>query len=726
VSTPFARWSWVDLRLVPVAASVWLTTLLAPLAAPFLLGSLALAVCVLAVLAGRHRRPATALILTVLAGVAVASSTAAVRGAVREGSPLRAVAEAGRTASVVLALDGEPHVLRGAGPPRVVADATVTLLVDGPTAHRLRAGVLLFGPADEWARVLPGQRVRVRVGLSLPERGDDVVAVVSARGPPTPVGEPGTVQRAAGALRQGLSDSAQRVLEPGPAGLLPGLAVGDTGEMDPVLEEDFRRAGLAHLTAVSGDTVSNPLYCPSVRAVIYTRVSSDPNDRGRSVAEQEVECRGVCERNGWDVVGLFSDNDRSASRYATKVRPQYKRLIESVEAGGCDVLVTWEASRAQRDLMAYARLRDLFERKGVLLSYSGRTYDMSEADDRFGTGLDALLAERESDQTRKRVLRAVRSNATKGRPHGRLLYGYRREYNPETRELIGQVLDEQTAPIVREAARRVLAGETPYAVAQDFNRRGVPTPTNGGRGWDLTQIRRLCVNPGYASKRVHQGKVVGEATWPPILDEATHHGLVARLSDPKRRTQRDSAIRHLLSGVALCGVCNGRIRVQKNRGFLAYLCVDGFHVSRREELVDVFVEAVTVARLERSDMVQLVMAEDDYAVAVAIAEAREKRGRLDGFCDAAAAGELSPAALSRIEASLLPEIAAAEKRAQRAALSPVVADTAGPDAAERWARLSLPPKREIIRTLMTVRIMPTKRGARSFDPEHIEISWKTS
>jgi competence protein ComEC len=48
----------------------------------------------------------------------------------------------------------------------------------------------------------------------------------------------------------------QRVLEPGPAGLLPGLAVGDTRAMEPVLEEDFRRAGLAHLTAVSGANVA--------------------------------------------------------------------------------------------------------------------------------------------------------------------------------------------------------------------------------------------------------------------------------------------------------------------------------------------------------------------------------------------------------------------------------------------------------------------------------------
>jgi competence protein ComEC len=252
VSGPHARWSWVDLRLVPVAAAVWLTTVLAPVTSPALLGRLALAACVLAAVVGRRRGPMAAVLLTVLAGVAVASATGAVRVAARDGSPLHSVAQAERTASVVLELDGDPHVLRGAGPPRVVADATVTLLVDGATRHRLRADVVFFGAADEWARVLPGQPVRVRAAVSLPQRGDDVVAVLSARGPPTAVGEPDAVQRAAGALREGLSTSAQRVLEPSSAGLLPGLAVGDTRAMDPVLEEDFRRAGLAHLTAVSG------------------------------------------------------------------------------------------------------------------------------------------------------------------------------------------------------------------------------------------------------------------------------------------------------------------------------------------------------------------------------------------------------------------------------------------------------------------------------------------
>ena len=256
MSGPLARWSWVDLRLVPVAAAVWLTTLLAPRVTPLVLGWFALALCVSALLLSRRPGPVAALILTVLAGVAVTSATAAVRGTAREGSPLRAVAEAERTASVVLELDGDPHALHGAGPPRIVGDATVSLLVDGGTTYRLRADALLFGPADEWRRVTPGQRVRVRGSFSLPERGDDVVAVISARGPPTLVGEPRSLERAAGALRQALSESAQRVLEPEAAGLLPGLAVGDTRAMDPVLEEDFRRAGLAHLTTVSGDIVS--------------------------------------------------------------------------------------------------------------------------------------------------------------------------------------------------------------------------------------------------------------------------------------------------------------------------------------------------------------------------------------------------------------------------------------------------------------------------------------
>ena len=252
-----ARWVWVDLRLAPVAVAVWVVCGCAPWFPAMHLAWGAAATGGLAAVVGR--RPAgrtSSIVLAVCAGMAVALAMAAVREAVREASPLRSAAQAGRTVELVLELSDHPHVLPGAAARRVVADATVTVLTDGPSRHRLDADVLLFAPADGWRDLSPGQPLRVRAGLSLPRPGDDVIAVVSARGTPSPVGGPGAPQGAARELRDGLAASAGRVLAAEPAGLLPGLVVGDTRAMDPVLDEDFERAGLAHLTAVSGANVA--------------------------------------------------------------------------------------------------------------------------------------------------------------------------------------------------------------------------------------------------------------------------------------------------------------------------------------------------------------------------------------------------------------------------------------------------------------------------------------
>ena len=72
--------------------------------------------------------------------------------------------------------------------------------------------------------------------------GQPVAAVVSVRGPPTLLGRPPLVQRAAGDLRAGLRRAA-RVLPPDERGLLPGLVVGDTSRMPAGLVDDFRTAG---------------------------------------------------------------------------------------------------------------------------------------------------------------------------------------------------------------------------------------------------------------------------------------------------------------------------------------------------------------------------------------------------------------------------------------------------------------------------------------------------
>ena len=248
---------WVDLRLVPVAAVVWAGSLAAPWAAPGVLTWTAVGCGLLAAGAAlRARRAVAAVVLAVLAAATVTAGTAAVRERARDASPLRSPAVMGTTVDAVLALDEDLHVLGGGATPRGIAGATISAVVTPEGVRPVGAEVLLFAPAGGWREVLPGQPVAARLGIAEPRPGDRIVAVVSARGPPAAVGRAPWWQVAAAGVRKELTAASARVLPPGPDGLLPGLVVGDTSAADPVLEEDFRRAGLAHLTAVSGANVA--------------------------------------------------------------------------------------------------------------------------------------------------------------------------------------------------------------------------------------------------------------------------------------------------------------------------------------------------------------------------------------------------------------------------------------------------------------------------------------
>lgn len=461
-----------------------------------------------------------------------------------------------------------------------------------------------------------------------------------------------------------------------------------------------------------------------MRAAIYDRVSLDRRN-GRSVAEQDAENRTACAEQGWTIAETYTDNGRSASRFATKPRENWPLLLTDLEAGRFDVLVLWEPSRGSRDLEVWARLLSACRRKGVMIHVTShrRTYDPAMPRDWRSLAEDGVDSGYESEKTSQRIKRTKAAQAAAGKPDGKLPYGYRREYDPRTGELLAQVINEEQADVIREAARRVLAGETPYAVAQDFNARGVPAP-RGGR-WDLTQIKRIVTRPAYAGKRVHRGKVLDEVVtdWPPILDELTYYACVSKLSDPSRRTQRDSAVTHLLSGIATGG-CGGRIRVQKNRGFLAYLCVEDFCVSRKETWMDAYVEGVAIGFLSREDALKLLadgqVAEDAKAAHV---EAEKLRGELREHYDNAATGKLSPTGLTEMESRLMPRIKAAERRAKAAAVSPLIRQYAQPDIAELWDDLPLSTRRDLIKSLMTVRILPARRGARSFDRATVDVRW---
>src|SRR5271166_1582581 len=104
----------------------------------------------------------------------------------------------------------------------------------------------------------------------------------------------------------------------------------------------------------------------TTRAAIYLRISNDKTGEELGVSRQREDALGVCARNGWEPV-VYQDNDRSASRYAKKPRPQYEQMITDIEAGKIRAVIVYKADRLHRKPAEGEAFIDLAERRGVNL-----------------------------------------------------------------------------------------------------------------------------------------------------------------------------------------------------------------------------------------------------------------------------------------------------------------------------------------------------------------------
>jgi competence protein ComEC len=115
--------------------------------------------------------------------------------------------------------------------------------------------VVVFAPARTFGAVMVGQPLRFRARITRPTRRDLTVAVINAIGAPT-AGRAGPVNRNAYAVRAGFAAAARHVLPADQAAMLPALVLGDMSTVTAITTEEFRTAGLTHLTAVSGANVT--------------------------------------------------------------------------------------------------------------------------------------------------------------------------------------------------------------------------------------------------------------------------------------------------------------------------------------------------------------------------------------------------------------------------------------------------------------------------------------
>ncbi|WP_326640639.1 recombinase family protein [Streptosporangium sp. NBC_01755] len=145
------------------------------------------------------------------------------------------------------------------------------------------------------------------------------------------------------------------------------------------------------------------------------------------------------------------------------------------------------------------------------------------------------------------------------------------------------VIDKETE-VIREAARRLLAGESLSSVCRDFRTREITTPTGGH--WIPTTLHRLLASARISGRREHTprstsettrpllGEIVADAVWPAIISATDSDRLSSLLSDPARdfRAQAATGRTYLLSGILRCGRCGRRMNGRPRSGVPRYVC----------------------------------------------------------------------------------------------------------------------------------------------------------
>jgi site-specific DNA recombinase len=463
-------------------------------------------------------------------------------------------------------------------------------------------------------------------------------------------------------------------------------------------------------------------------AGLYGRVSqvkADRADQERSVDQQLAENEKAAARHGWTVTARYADPGRSASRFARCARENWEKVLAAVKARQFDVLVVWESSRASRDPEEWIPLLAECRRAGIRIYVTAddELYDLTKPKHWKTLATDGIANAFSSEETSQRVKRDADASAEAGRPHGQILYGYERIYDPKTRELIEQRPHPEHAPVVVDIITAVYQGESLMSIARRLNEAGIASPR--GAKWTMRTVRRAALNQGYIGLRGHNGHTT-QGIWPPLVDPAVFYGAKRILTDPKRTTTRPGRAKWLASCIAVCELCGGWMAVVHRGARTVYQCRDAGHVWIERAEVDDYLTRLVTERLSRPDAYpHLPDGSEESAVVALRAEEAALRAELDGYVDDAAEGKIDRAFAAKVAAKLQARISDVQHRIEQAitppALAGLLAGDPGEDVATRWDRAPVSARREVLRLLFDQIVV--RKAAGEVD-QRVAIEWR--
>lgn len=463
-----------------------------------------------------------------------------------------------------------------------------------------------------------------------------------------------------------------------------------------------------------------------VRAAgIYARISNDPDDDRLGVTRQVADCEKLAADKGWPVLDRYVDDDKSA--WSGKVRPQYRRLLDDLRSGRIDAVLVWHPDRLHRRPIELEEFVEVCKKAAVDdVAYVGGELPVGQDDGLLVARILAAVASDSSAKTSKRIRRKNDERALKGLPTGggHRPFGYRDDR---------MRIDPAEAALVREAATRILAGDSIRAIATDWNDRGIVSPA--GRPWSLFTLHRMIASPRLSGQREHRGEVVAKAAWEPILTQEQTAAITSILA-ANRHARRRPTRRYFLTGILHCGLCSASLVARPTaKSQRRYICAKGIghagcgRLAINAEPVESFIADAILYRLDTPELASALAGS-------AGADAASAADRESLAADEAQLEDLAReygdnwirlkewlAARDVIDARMEATRKRLSRLSQTAAIDPYVGQASALRA--EWSEMPLNRQRAIASALLDRAIVhPAVPGRTTFDPARIGPVWR--
>lgn len=420
----------------------------------------------------------------------------------------------------------------------------------------------------------------------------------------------------------------------------------------------------------------------SVSAVLYAAKSTE--DKHASIPDQFTRNRALAERENWNIVGEFSDENFSA--YSRNRGPDLERAkalaLQLADTEGQCVLVALHSDRIARGAGDAPNAADHLVEVVAFLRRHGVSLRTVEddffADDRIGLLMAAVMGQRNTEDSRRKsesVAAGFRRRAEERGQHiGPAPFGYRYADDGS-----GLVVIPAEAEMVRRVFNEYLAGKSMTKIAQALQADGVKTK-HGAAFWRQAQISGILRNPIYIGNVKYKSETF-EGIHQGILDtEAWERVQQLLAAMPKRPGRPLAEKRHLFTGGFLrCADCGDPMvpnrRTHVNYEF--YECTGRTHgcktgaVRRRDvdEAVFAYFEQIALDIEATRDQMHAAMdrklREAEVLLSAAEQEAQEAAEQLARIKRDYVRGDLTAAEWRRFSSELEPQAAAATAQAAR-------------------------------------------------------------